>query len=124
MQFYNKKDECPIDDNGNHICYYSKYIEIGPYGSSSNTVKDNKCGLNGVTNVIQTGNEVLDSVVNQGAPKVFITMIKRLKQMGYRVGFSYAGIPYDYRRSLNKNDFAIKLLNIMLILYLKTLEKK
>ena len=45
MQFYNKKDECPIDDNGNHICYYSKYIEIGPYGSSSNTVKDNKCGL-------------------------------------------------------------------------------
>ena len=107
MQFYNKKDECPIDDNGNHICYYSKYIEIGPYGSSSNTVKDNKCGLNGVTNVIQTGNEVLDSVVNQGAPKVFITMIKRLKQMGYRDGFSYAGIPYDYRRSLNKNDFAI-----------------
>ena len=60
MQFIIKKDECPIDDNGNHICYYSKNIEIVPYGSSINTIKDNKCGLNGVTDVIQTGNEVLE----------------------------------------------------------------
>ena len=107
MQFYNNKNECPNDDNGKSICYYSKYVEIGYYGSSKNLVSKSKCGLNGVQNVIQTGKDTLDTIVNQGAPKVFRSMINRLTEMGYREGFSFAGLPFDYRRFLYKNKFAI-----------------
>ncbi len=106
MQFYNNKNECP-NDNGKSICYYSKYVEIGYYGSSKNLVSKSKCGLNAVQNVIQTGSDSLDTIVNQGAPKVYKSMINRLKEMGYRDGFSYAGLPYDYRRFLYNNKFAI-----------------
>lgn len=108
MQFYNNKDECPVTDDSKKVCYYSPYVEIGFYGSSSTLYTKSRCGLSAIQNVIQTGSVYLDAIINQGAPKVYKNMINRLKEMGYRDGFSYAGLPYDYRRFLYKNKFAIK----------------
>ena len=107
MQFYNNKNECPNDDNGNSICYYSKNIEIGFYGSSSLSVSNSKCGLNAVQNVVQSNNFIVDSIANTGVSKVYYNMIQKYRKMGYREGFSYAGLPFDYRGFLYKNNFAI-----------------
>ena len=107
MQFYNNKNECPIDDNGNFICYHSKNIEIGFYGSTSQSISNSKCGLNAVQNVVQSNNFIVDSIANTGVAKVFYNMIQKYKKMGYREGFSFSAIPFDYRRFLYNNKFAI-----------------
>ena len=108
MQFFNKKDECPKMKNGKSVCYYSKNIQVGYYGSSDSTLDKGKCGLSAVENVIQSGNKAIDVLANQGAAKVYHQMIKRLREMGLREGFSYGAVPSDYRRFLATNKFATK----------------
>ena len=106
MQFFNKKDECPKSDDGEDVCLYSNNIQIGYYGSTGKTIDNAKCGLSAVENVIQSGNSAIDALANQGAAKVYYTMIERLRQMGYSEGFSYGAVPSDYRRFLATNNFA------------------
>ena len=108
MQFFNKKDECPKSDDGENVCLYSDNIKIGYYGSTGATINNAKCGLSAVENVIQSGNSAIDAIANQGAAKVYYTMIERLRQMGYSEGFSYGAVPSDYRRFLATNKFATK----------------
>ena len=106
MQFYNNKNECPIDDNGNFICYHSKNIQIGFYGSTSQSISNSKCGLNAVQNVVQSGNFIVDYIANSGVAKVYYNMIEKYRKMGFREGFSFSAIPFDYRGFLYKNNFA------------------
>ena len=105
MTFFQNENECP-KVNGKNICNYSKYIKVGFYGGSENTVKDGKCGVEGVQNIIQTGDKGLDSLVNLGAAKSYAEMAKTLVKRGYSEGFSLAGLPNDYRRYLATNNFA------------------
>lgn len=105
MTFFQNENECP-KVNGKNICNYSKYIKVGFYGGSEDTVKDGKCGVEGVKNIIQTGDKLLDSLVNIGAAKSYAEMSKSLVKRGYSEGFSLAGLPNDYRRYLATNNFA------------------
>ena len=107
MNFFQNPNECPAVNNKN-ICYYSKYIKVGYYGSSTDTLKDSRCGVEGVQNVIQTGKLLVDKVINIGAAKSFATLSKNLIDRGYREGFSLGALPNDYRRFLATNNFAEK----------------
>ena len=107
MQFFNKKEECP-PTGGNQTCLYSDNVRVQFYGSTPETVKESRCGLKAVDNVLASGVDLLDKLVNQGAPKVYHNLIKKLDDMGYAEGFSLAALPYDYRRFTFTNNFAAR----------------
>ena len=105
MNFFQNENECPKVD-GKNICYYSKYITIGFYGGSPETEQKGRCGVEGVQNIIQTGDSTIDKLVNIGAAKSFGKMAKSLIKRGYQEGFSLGGLPNDFRRYLATNNFA------------------
>ena len=105
MNFFQNENECPKVD-GKNICYYSKYITVGFYGGSPETEQKGRCGVEGVQNIIQTGDSSLDKLANIGAAKSFGKMAKSLIKRGYQEGFSLGGLPNDYRRYLSTNNFA------------------
>ena len=105
MTFFQNENECP-KANGKNICNYSKYIKVGFYGGSEDTVKDGRYWVEAVQNIIQTGNKYLDSLVNFGEAKLYAEMSKSLIKLGYSEGFSLSGLPNDYNRFLATNNFA------------------
>ena len=107
--YYQNENECP-KCNGKSICRHSKYIKVGYYGGTTNTLKNSRCGVEGVTNVVQTGDLLVDSVVNAivGVSGSFNLISKNLIKRGYKEGFSIGAIPNDYRRYLYTNNFATK----------------
>ena len=107
MNFFQNQNECPSVNNKN-LCYYSKYIKVGYYGSSTDTLKDSRCGVEGVQNIIQTGSLAIDNAINIGAARSFYGISKALIKRGYKEGFSFGAIPNDYRRYLATNNFATK----------------
>ena len=69
-------------------------------------LKEGRCGVEGVIDVIQSENSVIDKIINIGAAKSFETVSKALLDKGYTEGFSFGGLPNDYRRYLATNNFA------------------
>ena len=105
MNFFQNPNECPTVNNKN-LCYYSKYIKVGYYGCSTDTLEDSRCGVEGVQNIIQTGSLTVDDFINFGAAKSFKGIAKSLIKRGYKEGFSLGAVPNDYRRFLATNNFA------------------
>ena len=107
MNYFQNPNECPsVGDKS--LCHYSKYIKIGYYGCSAKTLKDSRCGVESIQNIIQTGKLKIDNVINFGASKCFATLSKTLINRGYKEGFSFGALPNDYRRFLGTNNFAEK----------------
>lgn len=107
MNYFQNPNECP-KVNSKNICYYSKYIKVGYYGCSTDTLKDSRCGVEGVQNVLQTGYLTVDNLINFGPARSFYGISKNLISRGYKEGFSFGAIPNDYRRYLATNNFATK----------------
>ena len=107
MSFFQNSNECPTV-NSKNLCFYSKYIRVGYYGSTSDTLADSKCGIEGVQNVIQTGTLLIDNIINFGASRSYHGMAKALQNRGYSFGFSLGALPNDFRRYLSTNNFATK----------------
>ena len=107
MNYFQNPNECP-KVNSKNICYYSKYIKVGYYGCSTDTLKDSRCGVEGVQNVIQTGSLPVDNLINFGPARSYYGISKNLISRGYKEGFSFGAIPNDYRRYLATNNFATK----------------
>ena len=107
MNYFQNPNECP-KVNSKNICYYSKYIKVGYYGCSTDTLKDSRCGVEGVQNVIQTGSLAVDNLINFGPARSYYGISKNLISRGYKEGFSFGAIPNDYRRYLATNNFATK----------------
>ena len=107
INFFQNENECPIV-NDIDMCYYSPYIKVGFYGGTPDTFTNSRCGIEGIQNVIQTENKILDKIVNKvvGASKSFKSISDKLINRGYQEGFSLAGLPNDYRRFLATNNFA------------------
>lgn len=105
---FQNEEECPKYNNNNNICYYSKYIKVGFYGGTTETVSKGRCGLEGIQNIIQSGNSAVDGIVNIGVARSFGVMSKELIKRGYKEGFSLGGLPNDYRRYASTNNFATK----------------
>ena len=107
MNFFQNPEECPTVNNKN-LCFYSKYIRVGYYGSTPNTLANSKCGVEAVKDVIQTGSLLIDNIINFGPARSFHEMEKALKNRGYSYGFSLGALPNDYRTYLYPNNFATK----------------
>ena len=107
MRFFQNDNECPGKDNKN-ICRYSKYVKAGFYGGTDGTKSKSRCGVEAVQNVLQSGNDNIDKIINISAARSYHTMINALIKRGYQEGFSLGGLPNDYRRFLGTNDFANK----------------
>ena len=75
MNFFQSPNECPSVNNKN-ICFYSKYIKVGYYGSTTDTVGESRCGVEGIQNVIQTGFLTIDNIINFGAARCFHGLAK------------------------------------------------
>lgn len=106
--FFMNENECPKVNNKN-ICYYSKYIKVAYYGGTVGTKKDSRCGIEGITNVVQTGDLLFDSIISTFVVKAagsFNAISKNLIDKGFKEGFSLGAIPNDYRRYLATNNFA------------------
>ena len=118
MQYFNKEEQCPIikenENNNKNInnnknkrtCLQSNNIRITIYGASKKTKKNSKCGLKGITNLIQTEIDYLDNMINSGAAALYKPAIDYFKKIGYEEGFSMSGLPYDYRQFVSNNKFA------------------
>ena len=106
--YFQNDNECPKVDGKNN-CFYSKYVKVGFYGGTKKTLKNSRCGIEGITNVIQTGDLQIDSILNHfvGVSDSFNKISKNLVKIGYKEGFSLGGLPNDYRRYLATNNFAI-----------------
>lgn len=83
----NNKDECRANENG-PVCQYSDYVRVTYYGGTDKTVKESKCGLRAVRNILSTGSKLVDEAIGFGASKIYGEMITKFKRMGYREGFS------------------------------------
>ena len=107
MSYFQNPEECPAVNNKN-LCFHSKYIKVGYYGSSTDTLDESRCGVEGVQNVIQTGKLFVDNIINFGASRSFYGIAKALIDRGYKEGFSLGALPNDFRRYLATNNFATK----------------
>ena len=106
--FFMNENECPKVNNKS-ICYYSKYIKVAYYGGTTGTEKESRCGVEAISNVVQTGSLLLDSIISTYIVKSagsFSTISKNLIDKGFKEGFSLGTIPNDYRRYLATNNFA------------------
>jgi hypothetical protein len=86
---FQNEEECPKYNNGDNICYYSKYIKVGFYGGTTETVSKGRCGLEGIQNIIQSGNSAVDGIVNIGVARSFGVVSKELIKRGYKEGFHW-----------------------------------
>ena len=98
--FYNSKDECP--DN---ICNYSDGIRISYYGGTKKTKDESQCGINSLENIIYAGKMIPPLITNKLTAANFYVIIQNYRKMGYKDGFSAAGISFDYRRYIHSNKF-------------------
>ena len=98
--FYNSKDECP--DN---ICNYSDGIRISYYGGTKKTKEESQCGINSLENIIYAGKMIPPLITNKLTAANFYVIIQNYRKMGYKDGFSAAGVSFDYRRYIHSNKF-------------------
>jgi hypothetical protein len=115
MNFFQNENECPVFSNIS-MCYYSKYIKVDFYGGTSHTLDDSRCGVGGIQNIIQTGKKILDNAISKAIPKTksFKTLSDELINRGYKEGFSFAGLPNDYRRFLATNNFGTSIFRLQI----------
>ena len=105
--YFQNEKECPKAGNKN-ICHYSKYVKVGFFGGTTKSLKDSRCGVEGVINVMQTVSLTADSILSTLAKVAgsFKFISENLKKKNYKEGFSLAALPNDYRRYLGTNNFA------------------
>jgi hypothetical protein len=103
--YFQNENECQ-KVKGKNTCFYSKYVKVGYYGGTKDTLKDSRCGVEGIINVVQSEDKVKDMLVNMGVSASFNKISKWLIYRGYKEGFSLGALPNDYRRYLATNNFA------------------
>jgi len=140
FRFQNFKDECPnfkkIEENKDKflgtpeekvesVCLQDDSVKITFYGGSDSTKSKSQCGVKSIKNIVSVGTTpIVESWVNSGASRVFEEMSDRFYEMGYRPGFSIAGVPYDFRRFISTNkEFKYILKNQVERLYNNTNKK-
>ena len=106
--YFQNENECPKVGKKS-VCHYSKYVKVGFYGGTSDTLDESRCGIEGISNVVQTGDLLIDAILSTFAAKAadsFYTISKNLIHQKYKEGFSLAALPNDFRRFLASNNFA------------------
>jgi hypothetical protein len=126
FNFQNFKDECPhfkkFEENKDNflgkpeekvesVCFHDDSVKITFYGGSESTKSRSQCGIKSIKNIVSVGyTPIAESWVNSGAARAFEQMYDRFYEMGYRSGFSMAGVPFDFRRFISTNKEFKKIL--------------
>ena len=95
-----KEDECP---SKSYICTKSEYIKVTFDGGTNDTLQDSKCGTDASRDVFLTSEFISNYI---GTSKVYGDVIDLFKNIGYDYGFSFGGIPNDFRKFVATNTFA------------------
>lgn len=112
-RFYHP-NECPtsqeqkgfLNKDEENICLSDDSVKITYYGGTKDTESKSQCGIKAIKNIMSLGTEkISDNFVNSGSLGGYQYMYKRFYSMGYRLGFSLAGVPYDFRRFISTNNF-------------------
>ena len=98
--FYNTKNECP-----NNNCRYSDGIRISFNGGTKESKEKSQCGINSLENVLDAGKIVPSFILNKLIEANYYVMVQNYRKMGYKDGFSAAGVSFDYRRYIHSNKF-------------------
>ena len=98
--FHNNKNECPEQN-----CHYSDGVRISYYGGTKKTKSESNCGINAQENILYAGKMIPSIITNKLISANFYVMIQNYRKMGYKDGFSQAGIPFDYRRYIHSNKY-------------------
>lgn len=86
------------------ICLHDEAVKITFWGGTEKTEQMSQCGIAGIRNIVSVGSKTIkESWVNSGSARAFEDMYNRYYEMGYRPGFSIAGLPYDFRRFVATN---------------------
>ena len=114
MNFFQNKNECPMYEDKKKICYKSEYIKVVFYGGTQNKLGLGRCGIEAIEDVIQAEITPISSILNNKivAAKSYKTLSGKLTSIGYKEGFSLAGLPNDYRRFLATNKFATQVFRL------------
>ena len=96
LGYYNSRKECP---EGN--CEYSDGVRISVYGGTKSTKNKSKCGIYAQEDVIYYGKIIPSFVFKKRTTESSYVMFDYFRKMGYKDGFSSAGIAYDYRRYIH-----------------------
>ena len=94
--FYNSRKECPENN-----CEYSDGIRISFYGGTKKSKNESKCGIKSLEDIIYASNFIPPYITNRLTAANFYVMIQDYRKMGYKDGFSAAGISFDYRRYIH-----------------------
>ena len=98
--FYNSRNECPEEN-----CNYSDGIRISYYGGTKQTKDVSQCGIYALENILYAGKMLPPLITNKLISAGFYVMVENFRNMGYKDGFSAAGISYDYRRYIHSNKY-------------------
>ena len=75
-------------------------------------MKESRCGVEGITNFVQTGELLIGSIMLSTflfeATGSFYAISNNLIDRGLKEGFSLGAIPNEYRSYLATNNFACK----------------
>lgn len=121
LKFHNYKTECPEFAKGKDsnklkflneerkesesVCLHDDSVKITFYGGTDATKNSSQCGIKSIRNIVSVGSDPIpESWVNSGASRAFESMYRRFNKMGFRPGFSIAGIPFDFRRFISTNE--------------------
>ena len=125
-KFYNDPNECPkLNKNRtSSLCKYDPAVHLLPFGMTEETIKTSQCGFSAIKNLIMTGNPFFDMLANSGDSKGFRSFTDSLVREGYSLGFSFAAMPYDFRKFIHSNSNIMTSFNELVnILYSQTGKK-
>ena len=100
FSYYNSRKECP---EGN--CEYSDGVRISVNGGTKNTKNGAQCGINAQEDLIYYGKIIPGFIFNDFANQDVLVMFNYFRKIGYKDGFSSAGIAYDYRRYIHSSKY-------------------
>ncbi len=105
----NKNEKSKTTENDDEIveeviCTHNSAVRITFSGSTKDTLNKSKCGIGPASNIVSVGSTpIKESWVNSGGSIGYQYMMERYQKMGFRTGFSMAGLPYDFRRFISTN---------------------
>lgn len=101
----NKNKNSNSETKKKAICFHSKHIKVTFFGNTEETHDKLNCGLNAMCNILDLGFPLIpEKLVNTPATAGYFKLSEFFKAKGFEEGFSYAGLPYDFRNFSKKDS--------------------
>ena len=99
--------------NSNPVAFKEiKGATVTPMGMTQGSVSQSRCGFEALSNMLPVANILLPSKY-----KCMEKLRTTLEGMGYRTGLTLQALPYDWRKSMMKNEVYLKLEKLLDMMY-------